>query len=127
VDSIAALLDARSAIVRVFELVDLSRSGHRPLEQVAAACARLDAGFDLPWFGAAIGKLPAGNRWQARARAQLASDLRALRQTLLQRDAVDATAMAAARGVVEELKRNAPQDLAMLSAGMIEIRKLLKV
>ncbi|MDR2451166.1 MAG: NAD-glutamate dehydrogenase [Candidatus Accumulibacter sp.] len=127
-DSIAALLDdARPAITRVFELVDFARSSHRPLEQVAAACARLDAGFDLPWFGGAIGNLPAGNRWQARARAQLAGDLRALRQALLQRDAIDATDLAAARGVIEELKRNAPQDLAMLSAGMIEIRRLFKI
>ena len=91
----------------------------------AAACAKLDAGFDLAWLGNAIGNLPAGNRWQARARAQLASDLRAMRQSLLQRDIADASAMSAARSVIEELKRNAPQDLAMLSAGLIEIKRIL--
>ncbi|MDR1936071.1 MAG: NAD-glutamate dehydrogenase [Candidatus Accumulibacter sp.] len=126
VESIAALLEARPAIASVFELVDLARSGNRPLEEVAAACVKLDAGFDLAWLGHAIGNLPAGNRWQARARAQLSSDLRALRQTLLQRDgASDAQAMASVRGVIEDLKRNAPQDLAMLSASLVEIRNLL--
>jgi glutamate dehydrogenase len=125
VESIAALLDARTDVARVFELVDLARSGNRPLEEVAAACAKLDAAFDLAWLGNAIGNLPAGNRWQARARAQLASDLRAMRQALLQRDAADATATGAARSVIEELKRNAPQDLAMLSAGLTEVKRIL--
>jgi NAD-specific glutamate dehydrogenase len=124
VESISALLEARATIAGVFELVDLARSGNRPLEEVAAACVKLDAGFDFAWLTTAIDHLPAGNRWQARARAQLASELRALRQSLLQRDiADDAAAMTAARGVIEELKRNAPQDLAMLSSGLIEIRR----
>ncbi|MDR3220641.1 MAG: NAD-glutamate dehydrogenase [Candidatus Accumulibacter sp.] len=125
VASIAALLDARPDIARVFELADLARSGNRPLEEVAAACGKLDASFDLAWFGNAIGNLPAGNRWQARARAQLAGDLRALRRVLLQRGvADDASATGSARNVIEELKRNAPQDLAMLSAGLAEVRRL---
>ena len=81
---------------------------------------------DLAWFGNAIGRLPAGNRWQARARAQLAGELRKLRQTLLQQGlGENQSAAAAARDVVDELKRNAPQDLAMLSAGLSEIRRLL--
>jgi hypothetical protein len=33
--------------------------------------------------------------------------------------------MASVRGVIEDLKRNAPQDLAMLSASLVEIRNLL--
>ncbi|GHU31153.1 NAD-glutamate dehydrogenase [Betaproteobacteria bacterium] len=124
VESIAALLDARTAIVGVFELLDLARSGKRPLEEVAAACVKLDAAFDFAWLGNAIGNLPAGNRWQARARAQLASDLRALRLALLQRDITEASAVSA-RSVIDELKRNAPQDLAMLSAGLSEIKGIL--
>lgn len=124
-DAIASLLDARSTIVGVFELVDLARSGSRPLDEVAAACAKLDANLDLAWLGNAIGNLPAGNRWQARARAQQASELRALRQALLQRTPAEASAAAAARSVIEELKRNAPQDLAMLSAGLAEMKRVL--
>jgi glutamate dehydrogenase len=124
VESIAALLDARTAIAGVFELLDLARSNDRPLEEVSAACVKLDAGFDFAWLGNAIGNLPAGNRWQARARAQLASDLRDLRRTLLQRDIADASADSA-RSVVDELKHNAPQDLAMLSAGLSEIKRIL--
>jgi glutamate dehydrogenase len=123
VDSIVALLDARPDIANVFELVDLARAGRHSLADIAASCAKLDAGLDLAWFGNAIGKLPADNRWQARARAQLASDLRALRQSLLQR-ALDDASTAGPRAVIEELKRNAPQDLAMLSAGLSEIRRL---
>jgi glutamate dehydrogenase len=127
VDSIAALLDARSDIAGVFELVDLARAGKRSLEDVAASCTRIDAALDLAWFGNAIGKLPADNRWQARARAQLAGDLRVLRQSLLQSGLDDASTTVSVRSVIEELKRNAPQDLAMLSAGLGEIRRLFKV
>jgi glutamate dehydrogenase len=124
--AIAALLDAQPVIVGVFERVDLARSSHRPLEEIAATCARLDASLDLAWIANAIGNLPAANRWQARARAQLADDLRVLRRSLLQRDIAD-DAAAAARNVVEELRRNAPQDLAMLSAGLSEIRCLFDI
>ena len=124
--SIAALLDARSEIVGVFERVDLARSGNRPLDEIVAACAKLDASIDLAWITNAIGNLPTANRWQARARAQLANDLRALRRSLLQRDVTDEAA-AAVRSVIEELRRDAPQDLAMLSAGLIEIRRLFGI
>ena len=126
--NVAAVLDARANIVGVFELVDLARAGGQPLAEVAAACARLDARLDLAWLGHAIGRLPAGNRWQARARAQLASELRKLWQALLQRGLAETPSAAGeARGVVDELKRNAPQDLAMLSAGLSEIKRLLEI
>jgi len=122
------VLDASANIVGVFELVDLARAGDQPLAEVAAACARLDARLDLAWLGHAIGRLPAGNRWQARARAQLASELRKLWQALLLRGLGEIPSAAGeARGVVDELKRNAPQDLAMLSAGLSEIKRLLEV
>lgn len=125
---VAALLEARATIVGVFELVDLARVGGQPLAEVAEACARLDARLDLAWLGNAIGRLPAGNRWQARARAQLASELRKLWQALLQRGLAQMPSAAGeARGVVDELKRNAPQDLAMLSAGLSEIKRLLAI
>lgn len=98
------------------------------LADVTAACARIDASLDLAWIGTAISRLPAGNRWQARARAQLASELRKLRQQLLQRSAGELQAAGAqARNVVDELKRNAPQDLAMLSAGLSEIKQLFSI
>ena len=62
----------------------------------------------------------------AHARAQLASELRKLRQHLLQPGLESPpTALADARSVIEELKRNPPQDLAMLSAGFAEIKRLL--
>ena len=121
-EAIAALLDARAGIVGVFELVDLARAGNKPLAEVASACARMDASIDLAWLGSAIGRLPAGNRWQARARAQLAGELRKFGKALSQRDVDELNAASTeARGVIEELKRNAPQDLAMLSAGLAEI------
>ena len=115
----------RARIVGVIELVDLARSGNRPLADVAGACAGLDAGLDLAWLSNAIANLPASNRWQARARAQQASDLRTLRQALLQRAPLESAVVNAGRAVVEELKRNAPQDLAMLSAGLIELKRIL--
>jgi glutamate dehydrogenase len=123
---INAVLEARACIVAVFELVDLASASGRDLAEIATACARLDASLDMTWLGNAIGRLPAGNRWQARARAQLAGELRKLRQSLLQRNLDETLApVTEARSVVDELKRNAPQDLAMLSAGLSEIRRLL--
>ena len=95
---------------------------------MASACARLDASLDLAWLAGAIARLPAANRWQARARSQLAGELRGLRQSLLQGEGGSSPdTFGAAHGVVDELKRNAPQDLAMLSAGLAEIRRLLEV
>ena len=123
---IEQVLAARAQIVGAFELADLARASGRSLADVASACARLDASLELTWFADAISRLPAGNRWQARARAQLAGLLRQLRQTLLQPGNDDNPAAASAvRQVVDELKRNAPQDLAMLSAGFAEIKGLL--
>jgi glutamate dehydrogenase len=126
--AVAALLGARNEIVKVFELVDQAHAGQRPLSEVAAISACLDATLDLGWLGTAIERLPAGNRWQARARAQLAGELRSLRQKLLQTDFREPqTAVREARRVVDELRAEAPQDLAMLSAGLAEIRRLLVV
>jgi len=52
--------------------------------------------------------------------------LRKLRQKLLQRSLGESQAeVIEARSVVDELKRDAPQDLAMLSAGLAEIRRVL--
>ena len=57
---------------------------------------------------------------------QLASEVRSLRQKLLQRSAEgNEIATSDAHGVIDELKHNAPQDLAMLSAGLAEIKRLL--
>ena len=124
--AVEALLAASSNIVGVFELVDLAQATGKPLDQVATTCAQLDASLDLVWLGAAIDRLPANNRWQARARVQLASEVRSLRQKLLQRSADGAEiATGEAHGVIDELKHNAPQDLAMLSAGLAEIKRIL--
>ncbi len=124
--ALTAELDARAVIVGVFELVDLARASGKSLADVASACARINASVDLAWFAAAIDSLPAGNRWQARARSQLAAQLRKLRETLLQRGLGENPAdAAAARGAIDELKRHAPQDLAMLSAGLVEIGQQL--
>ena len=124
--AVTALLESRAAIVGVFELVDLARASDKPIDEVTSACALLEARLDLAWFGNAIARLPAGNRWQARARAQLARELRKLRQKLLQRSPGESQAeVSEASSVVDELKRDAPQDLAMLSAGLAEIRRVL--
>ena len=63
---------------------------------------------------------------EARARAQLSAELTALRQQLLQQvlgGSLPPTEGASA--VFDELKSNVPQDLAMLSAGLAEARRLL--
>ncbi|HRF71861.1 MAG TPA: NAD-glutamate dehydrogenase [Accumulibacter sp.] len=123
---VSALIEGRAEIVAAFELVNLARACARPLDQVAHALSGLAEHLDLNWLGGAVERLPAGNRWQARARAQLAAELNALRQHLLQQllggslpPVVDAAA------VLDELKSNVPQDLAMISAGLAEIRRVL--
>ncbi len=126
--TVADMLEARASIVGVFELVDLARTSDRPLAEVVAACARFDASLDLAWLENAIARLPDSNRWQARARTQLAGELRMLRQAVLQDGSLETpAAIAKARNAVEELKRNAPQDLAMLSAGLSEVKRLLTI
>ena len=50
-------------------------------------------------------------------------ELRDLRRALLQRDAAALQAvLPEVRAVIDEIKRNAPQDLAMISASLAEIR-----
>ncbi|MBE2260060.1 MAG: NAD-glutamate dehydrogenase [Rhodobacteraceae bacterium] len=123
---VSTLIEGRGEIVVAFELVNLARACAHPLDEVASALRNLAEQIDLDWFGAAVHRLPAGNRWQARARAQLAGELTGLRQQLLQQvlgARLAATAEAAA--VLDELKSNVPQDLAMLSAGLAEIKRLL--
>ncbi len=123
-----ALLAARHRLVAIFEQVDLSQAVGVPLDTVEAICQRFGERLDLVWLGEAISRLPADNRWQARARSQLAGELRKLRQALILPccEALPATLPDANR-VVDDLKRNAPQDLAMLSAGLAEIRRVLAV
>lgn len=106
--------------------MNLARACAFPLVQVAGALRELAEKLDLDWLGAAINRLPAGNRWQARARAQLSAELTGLRQQLLQQvlgGSMQPTEQASA--VIDELKSNVPQDLAMLSAGLAEARRLL--
>ena len=123
---VTALVEESAAIVATFELVNLANACGHPLREVARALEYLESRIDLRWLGAAIGRLPVGNRWQARARAQLTAELAGLRQHLLRQvlgaslpDTVDA------RAVLDEIKSNEPQDLAMLSAGLAEIRRLV--
>ena len=126
VDAINTLIEARSEVVAAFELVNLARVCARPIDVVADALRSLQAQLDFDWLGAAVGRLPADNRWQARARAQLATDVTGLRQHLLRQVLGGSlAAVADARAVLDEIKNNEPQDLAMLSAGLAEIRRLL--
>lgn len=123
----AAILEARSRIVGVFELVDFARASGKALAQMTASAAKLDTLVDFAWLAGAIDRLPAGNRWQARARAQLASELRRLRDALMRKDFAEVITASGTPAVIDELKRNPPQDLAMLSAGLAEIKRLTGV
>ena len=127
-EAFTAVLEARASIANAVEHARLARSSGKPLAEVVAACALIDGSLDFTWLRSAIARLPAGNRWQARARAHLANELDRLQQALLQRGVSESSmAGSGADAVVDELKRNAPQDLAMLSAGLSEIRHLLGV
>ena len=126
--AITALIDERATIVAAFERVNLTRACGYPLDDVTEALAVLEGQIDLDWLASAVSHLPAGNRWQARARAQLGGELASLRQHLLRQflgGSLPATTEASS--VLNELKGNEPQDLAMLSAGLAEIRRLLVV
>ncbi|MEF8754052.1 MAG: NAD-glutamate dehydrogenase [Accumulibacter sp.] len=122
----AALAADAAAIVGAIDRVNLARACSRSLEEVARGLAELASRIDLDWLAAAIGLLPAGNRWQARARARLAAELAELRQHLLRQVlAGGLPATPVASGVLEEMRLNEPQDLAMLSAGLAEIRRVM--
>lgn len=118
VDAITALLDARPCIISVFELVDLADSGNQRRSKKSLPPAPGSTPASI-WPGSATSSaiFRRATVGRLRARAQLASDPRALRQSLLQRGTGEAPA---ARAIVEELKRNAPQDLAMLSADWLK-------
>ncbi len=125
-EAIMALIEQRTAIIAVVELVNLAHtSGHSPSE-VKQGLAVLAEQIDLDWLAAAVGRLPAGNRWQARARSQLATDVAGLRQGLLLQVLAGAQPPTdKASIVVDELKGSEPQDLATLLAGLAEIRRLI--
>ena len=126
--AITALIEERAAIVAAFDLVNLARACGHPITVVAHALRSLEAQIDLAWLGTAVSHLPAGNRWQARARAQLTTELAGLRQHLLrQLLAGGLPATGEAQAVLDEIRGNEPQDLAMLSAGLAEVRRLLLV
>jgi glutamate dehydrogenase len=126
VDAIVALIEQRTAIIAVVELVNLAETSGHSLSEVKQGLEMLTGQLDLDWLAAAVGRLPAGNRWQARARSQLAADVAGLRQhLLLQLLAGTQTPTDKASVVVDELKGSEPQDLAMLSAGLAEIRRLV--
>ncbi len=122
--AVEGILAARAGLIAAFEYAELALTLGQPIEEVTEASRRLASALDLDWLGEAIGRLPADNRWQARARAQLAGELRRLRQDLMQADQEGLAArLAEAARVIDDLKRNGPQDLAMLSAGLAEIRR----
>ena len=121
-----ALASEAATIVGAIDRVDLARACSRSLDEVARGLAELASQIDLDWLAAAVGRLPAGNRWQARARARLAAELSELRQQLLRQVLGGRLPVTAAAGsVLDELKANEPQDLAMLSAGLAEIRRVM--
>jgi glutamate dehydrogenase len=124
--AVAALIEARAEVVAAFDRVNLARACGHPLDEVARALVELAGEIDLDWLGGAINRLPAGNRWQARARAQLAAELATLRQQLVRlllRG--NLPSLAAVPAVLAEMQIGEPQDLAMLSAGLAEIRRLV--
>ncbi|TLD44497.1 MAG: NAD-specific glutamate dehydrogenase [Accumulibacter sp.] len=121
-----ALTAEAAAIVGAIDRVNLARACAHSLDEVADGLAELVSHLDLDWLATAVARLPAGNRWQARARARLAAELAELRQNLLRQvlgGRLPATATA--RGVLDEMKVNEPQDLAMLSAGLAELRRVM--
>jgi glutamate dehydrogenase len=124
-DAVRAVLAARGVLVDSFALVDTATCAGREFACAVEARQRLAAELDLDWLAGAIDQLPQGNRWQARARAQLASELDVLRVLLLQLAIADSLpATTDAKAVIEELRANPPQDLAMLSAGLGELKRL---
>jgi len=126
IDAVTALVEQRASVVAAIDLVDLSRACDRPLPEVANALHAIAAEVDLDWLATAVNRLPAGNRWQARARAHLAADLARLRLSLLRKLFANKWPVTvAARAVLDEIKHDSPRDLAMLSAGLAEIGRLL--
>jgi hypothetical protein len=124
---VAQLLEGRAQIVAAFELVNLARACAYPLSQVAGALGELAEQLDLDWLGTAINRLPAGNRLAGTG----------TRSALRRVDQSSPAALAAGVGRLPAGDRpgrcrdstssraTSPQDLAMLSAGLAEARRLL--
>jgi hypothetical protein len=112
--ALTALIDERAAIVAAFELVNLARACGHPCDEVAKAHSGTWSADRSGLARRAVNRLAAGNRWQARARAQLTTEVALAAASCAAGSRAACRRLPRRRPVLDELKSNEPQDLAML-------------
>lgn len=109
-------------VSNVIENALLALQCGKTLSEITALTQKMGGVFDFAWFYAAVNKLPADNRWQARAKAQLQLDLMRLQRHVCTQNTEGVwKALSSAGAVMEDLRRSGVADLAMLSASLGEI------
>jgi glutamate dehydrogenase len=81
---LARRVASMSALLSVFDIVEVANAVERDPEVVMATYFRLGSKLQLNWLRDRIIELPRGNRWQALARAALRDDLYSLSRVLTQ-------------------------------------------
>jgi glutamate dehydrogenase len=139
---LAARVAGFEELVCGFDIVEVARSTHSPIDDTAACYFHVGSAVDLHWLRDQINLLPRGNRWQALARTALREDLNARHRQLAaaaictsdrsldpaQRvaDWLENQAARAQRSIdfIRSLKNEQDIDHAMLSAALREVRSL---
>ncbi len=133
-----------SALLSVFDIVEVAEARKREPEAVMRTYFRLGARLELNWLRDRIIELPRANRWQALARAALRDDLYSLHRALTQevldpggadRDsdaAIDAwanhnaAAVERCLAIIGDIKNSRTYDTTTLPVAMREVRNLIR-
>jgi glutamate dehydrogenase len=141
---LAARVAGMSALLAVFDIVEVAAATGRPPQSVMAIYFRLGSRLELNWLRDRILELPRANRWQALARAALRDDLFALHRSLAQEvietdgagsdpdDAIDAwsahhgAAVERCLAMLADIKGSREYDTTTLPVALREVRNLIR-
>ena len=124
---------ALEGLYAVLDTTEISVEQKRSIEEIGGLYFTLVGDLDLRWVAEKITQLPTDTSWQALARNALRDDLAAQQRALTATVAklgMDpwkeryATALARYKAMIEELRRAASLDLAVLSVLLRELRTL---
>jgi len=144
-DALARQVAAAGALFAALDIADVAESSGQPLAEVAAVHLALARRLGLERLRAQIGRLPATDFWQERARTALADDLADLQRAIVAEALQAATAAGGAGGaaplaaweaalhdalaradrLLAELAEAHQPDLAQLSVALRELRRLV--
>jgi glutamate dehydrogenase len=141
---LARRVASMSALLAVFDIVEVATASGRDPSLVMATYFRLGSELELTWLRDRIIELPRASRWQALARAALRDDLANLVRTLTQEvlegapDEADAesaiarfserqaTAIERCLSMLQDIKASRVYDTTTLPVALREVRNLIR-